>query len=612
MQSAPDNTNFYIFFGLVILLLCVIAFAVIANKVRKIRSLDEKLKLIARQLAEKNNQNDFSYESILEEKINTEKYVQQLEIQIETLKDREREIIQENTHSMAEISKLKNEISRQESEFEQLKNEEKNNYQRNVYANYEISRLTEEINQQKIDIESNAKVAETQLANLIKEKEISDQRNRMLEERLNGIVDVELELKKIKEELLKFEILKEKINTEYEAGRHTYEKLKMEIALLEETIEIYSFGLYKPHFEFDAPEKYKAALDECINECRQLIKSNEAILCSTEWTINGSTVEGRKMTKYYSKIMLRAFNGECDAVILKVKWNNIINMEERLKNAFDSINKLGDVHQISIQKKYFDIRIKELRLAFEYQESIRDKKEEQRRIREQIREEEKSLREIATARLEAEKEETRYQKALDQAREEIKEKHGIEYEKLKEQIVSLENNLLKASELKERAISMAQITKAGHVYVISNIGSFGENKFKIGMTRRMEPSDRVRELGGASVPFGFDIHAMIYSENAPELENNFHKKFRFKRMNLVNARKEFFDVSLDEIESFAHENNYKIEFTKIAEARDFRETSALRELKDDGAIEKELEKRFPKTLFADDSEECDEIQLAEL
>lgn len=179
----------------------------------------------------------------------------------------------------------------------------------------------------------------------------------------------------------------------------------------------------------------------------------------------------------------------------------------------------------------------------------------------------------------------------------------MEVDDLRNKIHDLEIHLKNAQELKERAISMAQITKAGHVYIISNIGSFGDNVYKIGMTRRMEPSDRVRELSGASVPFGFDIHAMIYSENAPELENKFHKKFAYNRLNLNNNRKEFFNVTLDDIENFAHENGHVVEFTKMAEARDYRQTHAIRNVKSKAEIEAEMSQVFPDQLIDVDDED---------
>lgn len=115
---------------------------------------------------------------------------------------------------------------------------------------------------------------------------------------------------------------------------------------------------------------------------------------------------------------------------------------------------------------------------------------------------------------------------------------------------------------------MAQLTRSGHVYVISNLGSFGENVFKIGMTRRLEPMDRIRELGDASVPFDFDVHAMIYCEDAPSLECAFQARFEGRAINLVNPRKEFFAVSIEQIEAVVREKGLNIELTKLAEARD--------------------------------------------
>jgi len=167
-------------------------------------------------------------------------------------------------------------------------------------------------------------------------------------------------------------------------------------------------------------------------------------------------------------------------------------------------------------------------------------------------------------------------KALEKARSEIAKAKGEELNDLNEKIKLLEQQLEEAQKLKERATSMAELTRSGYVYIISNIGSFGENVLKIGMTRRLEPLDRVKELGDASVPFNFDVHAMIYSKDAPILENEFHKYFTERSINLVNPRKEFFSVSLQEIEEFAKAKNLEIELTKLAEAREYRETMALK------------------------------------
>ena len=272
-------------------------------------------------------------------------------------------------------------------------------------------------------------------------------------------------------------------------------------------------------------------------------------------------------------------------------------MEERIYKAFEVINKLGEQNHIEITDEYLTLKLNELRLVHEYQEKLYEEKEEQRRIKEQMREEEKALREIEKAKREAEKEEERYQKALEKAKLDVEQAQGAKLEKLNENIRLLEEKLRQAHEQKERAVSRAQLTKSGHVYVISNIGSFGENVYKIGMTRRLDPVDRLKELGDASVPFSFDVHAMIYSENAPELENKLHKIFDSKRVNLVNLRKEFFKINLDEIEQSVVENHGEIEFTKIAEAKEYRESVAINEKQlEQVSRAEEFELKFPAEL----------------
>ena len=194
------------------------------------------------------------------------------------------------------------------------------------------------------------------------------------------------------------------------------------------------------------------------------------------------------------------------------------------------------------------MKLKELALEYEYQLKKQQEKEELRAAQEALREEEKARREFEQAQKEAEKEEANYQKALDKARKEIEQATGDTHDKLIAQIQKLEQEIQEAHERKERALSMAQQTKRGHIYIISNIGSFGEQVYKIGMTRRLEPEDRIKELGDASVPFQFDIHAMIFSEDAPNLENELHKAFSNRKVNMLNYKKEFFKVTLDEIE----------------------------------------------------------------
>lgn len=430
----------------------------------------------------------------------------------------------------------------------------------------------------------------------------------VLQERYKGIADRDAEIQKRQESIselsqkqaaLEVDHKKrlQELNDEYTKYKAMYDALRKELALVEENLEIQSFGVYKPHLDFKTSEEYKAKLERNYEKQKALIKDDKAARCTTEWSVGGSRREGERMTKQYTKLMVRAFNGESDACTLKVKWNNVVVMEERIRKTYEAINKLGTSHNIFITQDYLDIKIEELRLTHELEEKLYREKEEQRRIQEQMREEEKVQREIEQAKKEAEDEEKRYQKALEKARVELEKAKGEEFDELNEKIKGLEQQLQQAHEEKERAIARAQLTKSGHVYVISNIGSFGENVFKIGMTRRLEPFDRIKELGDASVPFAFDVHAMVYSENAPELEGKLHDFFERKRINLVNERKEFFNVSIEELEEFAKANNQFITITKLAEAQEYRETLALRQQKTEQQVAMPEPSPFPNTLI---------------
>jgi flagellar biosynthesis GTPase FlhF len=312
-----------------------------------------------------------------------------------------------------------------------------------------------------------------------------------------------------------------------------------------------------------------------------VIKDRQATLCNTNWTLGDSRKQGKKLVEGFTKIILRAFNGECDAAVSKVKYNNIQVLENRLNKAYEELNKIAEIFQCSISHDFLNLKLQELWLTHGYQEKKNQEQEEQRAIREQMKEEEKALRELEKARQNAEREEQRYQQALDKARAEVETASGKAQQDLLQKIAQLQQQVAEAEVNRQRAISQAQLTKSGHVYVISNIGSFGENIYKIGMTRRLDPMDRVKELGDASVPFPFDVHAMIYCGNAPEMEKLLHKRFHHLRLNRINERKEFFRVSLGEIVAAVREidtdlevGQSEIEFTMVAEAVEYRRTLA--------------------------------------
>lgn len=434
--------------------------------------------------------------------------------------------------------------------------------------------------------------------------DIEEETNKKAKELEELIESKSNELEKLIESKSKeFEETDRKLNTlneKYGDSLETYKNLRKEVGLYESKLDLIEFGIYEPIYEFDKSDQYREEQKRIVELQKDMIKNESAATCPTNWTIDGSEAKGRALTKRNIKLVLRAFNGECNSLISKVKWNNVNQMKERIKKSFEAINKLGKNSTISINERYLDLKIKELTLEHEFHLKKQKEKEELRAIQEQLREEEKAKREFEKAEKDAEKEEKTYQIALDKARKEIEELSGEKQNKLQSKIEKLEQELKEAQNKKERAMSMAQQTKRGHVYVISNIGSFGENVYKIGMTRRLEPTDRVKELGDASVPFRFDIHAMIFSDEAPTLEKELHKAFETNKVNMLNNRKEFFNVTLNDIEEKIKETGIEADFTRLAEATEYRETLAIiqkmNSTEPEKTIEQEIEEAFPSSL----------------
>lgn len=300
---------------------------------------------------------------------------------------------------------------------------------------------------------------------------------------------------------------------------------------------------------------------------KSLIKTSKAASC-------GYVEPNRRNTAI--KFVLDAFNGKVDSTLSKIKHNNYGKLSQEIKDAFQLVNYNGSAFRSAkITDIYLQARLNELKWGVAVNEIILEEKEEQRRIKEQLREEEKARREYERAIKEAEKEEKTIQQAIEKATKELMLAGEEQRLVLEQKLAELQIKFEEAEAKNQRAISMAQQTRSGHVYIISNIGSFGEDVYKIGMTRRLEPLDRVRELGDASVPFAFDVHAMIYSDDAPSLENHLHKVFNDKQVNKVNSRKEFFNVSIKDIKSTVANMNIDAHWTMFADAKEYRESLAI-------------------------------------
>lgn len=302
---------------------------------------------------------------------------------------------------------------------------------------------------------------------------------------------------------------------------------------------------------------------------RSLVKNKKAATCEYVDTDKYNTA---------IKFVTDAFNGKVDSALSKVKYDNYGTIKQQIEDAFNVVIETGRAFRNArVTEEYLNARLEELKWAVATNELKKNEQEEQRAIKEQMREEERAQKEIQKAIELAEKEEKMLKKAMEEARKQIETATQEERLAFELKLQELQEKLLIAEDKNKRALSMAQQTRSGHVYIISNIGSFGENIYKIGMTRRLEPKDRVTELGDASVPFSFDIHAMIYSSDAPGLEKTLHKKFANNQVNRVNPRKEFFDVSLSDIKNTVNEMGIEAHWTITAEAKEYYESKAMKE-----------------------------------
>lgn len=373
------------------------------------------------------------------------------------------------------------------------------------------------------------------------------------------------------------------LNSTIEAKKQLHSSLittislkKKEIVVLDDEILVQEYGLYKPRYSFANALGYKEKLATIRAWQKEMIKKKTAFTGNPNWTVNGSIQKGKKMVSDTKKLLLRAFNDECDELVSKVKYSNIDASLNKIKKSAETISKLGVTMGISLTTPYLNSKIQELQLAFEYQVKKQEEKEKIRDMKAQEREAAKLQREIAEQRKKAEKEENHYERALSDLNKQLLNSPEDPDLLRKKQV--LEDTLSKIEKSLIDLDYREANQRAGYVYIISNIGAFGENIYKIGMTRRLDPQERVDELGDASVPFKFDVHAMIFSDDAPALEAALHRAFEDKKVNMVNTRREFFNVTLDEIKTVVKNNFDKtVEFVDVADAEQYRISLRMKE-----------------------------------
>lgn len=363
-------------------------------------------------------------------------------------------------------------------------------------------------------------------------------------------------------------------NTLAEQAREI-ESRKIEIFKLDDDIDMQLYGIYQPTYVFANSDLYKERLKDVRGKQKIMIKQGDACTGNMGWTVNGSKAQGNKMVRDMQKLLLRAFNVECDDIVDNVKISNFDKSKERIYKSCEQISKLGNIMSISITSGYVNLKIEELCLALDFQQKKQEEKELIKEERERQREEAKAQKEIEEARKKLQKEQSHYKNAL----------LAVEEQLLKNPDDA--NLLAKKKELElnisdtDKAIADVDYReankRAGYVYIISNIGAFGENIYKIGMTRRLDPMDRVNELGDASVPFNFDVHALIFTDDAPGLESALHNAFEDKKVNKINQRREFFHVTLDEIKKVVRDNFDKtVEWADVPEAEQYRQSLLMK------------------------------------
>lgn len=323
-------------------------------------------------------------------------------------------------------------------------------------------------------------------------------------------------------------------------------------------------GIYRYHHPLESAAAYQDALAGIESRVAETVMAGRAIVKSELFTFNNSLAQGRRMTDDLAKLMLRAYNAEADSSIRALRVGNVVTAKRRLDASRTAIAKLGALMEMRISDEFHELRVEEIELTADYLMKKQEEREAEREERARLREEKKVERELAEERARLDKERQHLLNTLHTL-----EEQGQSDETLLARLAAVDGAIA------QNDFRAANI-RAGYVYVISNQGAFGENVVKIGLTRRLEPRDRIAELGGASVPFRFDTHALFFSEDAVTLESELHRHFADRALNRANARKEFFFATPTEVRDVLREKVGNIlEFNEASEATEFRQSVGL-------------------------------------
>lgn len=389
-------------------------------------------------------------------------------------------------------------------------------------------------------------------------------------DRLGGLSVIELETKKqeleraLDEQRAEMARRREAEQAEIEGLKKQLADTKKLIVETEDLALLQEAGIYHYRHPLTDAVAYEKELETIDSQVKAMTrKDGGAVLATTNWTVNGSAAEGRTMVRDFSKLMLRAFNAEADNLARGLKPYKLDAAAERLNKVASTIEKLGKTMQIRISTPYLTLRVRELELTADFLQKQAEEKEAERLERERLREERKVQQEMERERERLEKEKKHYTNALEAL---VEKGDEVGAERLREQLSDVEKAI---EDVDYRAANI----RAGYVYVISNIGSFGEQMVKVGLTRRLDPTERIRELSDASVPFNFDIHAVFFSKDAVGIETAMHERLDGRRVNTVNRRREFFRVTPLEVKAHLAElAGELLQFQDVPEALEYRQS----------------------------------------
>ncbi|WP_251547919.1 DUF4041 domain-containing protein [Limosilactobacillus caecicola] len=369
----------------------------------------------------------------------------------------------------------------------------------------------------------------------------------------------------------------ESLNIELQALQVRLAEAKKDLVSVDEEVQLESYGLYKPRYDFTNSAVFKERLQQVRQEQKQMIKDGTAGLVFRPMLLDNSKSKGRAMQSKNIKQLVRSFNVECEAAVNKVTKANIESIEKRINRSFDQLNRLNEPNGVRLTDDYRDSKLDEAHIALEYALKKEEEKDILREQREREREEKQLQRELAAERKKYEKDEQHFIKAESEVQQKISEaSDDEEINSLKSQLAELQQKLAEIQEHKEKLDHREENPTAGYVYIISNIGAFGENVFKIGVTRRLDPMDRIHELGSASVPFPFDVHALIFSDDAFKLEASLHEHFAKDRVNQVNKRKEYFNITISDIKQALEKyKDLTFDFNEYPIAEEYRDSQKI-------------------------------------